>query len=155
MTGSGAVVERVEGGIAWVRPDPAGGCGRCSEPGGCGSTRLSNSLGDLFGTRSGVFPLANDIGALPGERVTITIPEGAPLRAALSSYGLGAACLLAGAGLGFWLWPGDAGAGGGAAAGLCTAILLNRGLLRSRRWRSGLKMDLAGNGACAQARSET
>ncbi len=133
-----ATVERIDRKFAWVRPDTVGGCGRCSEPGGCGAAHLT----DILGTRRKVFALPNDIGVRPGDRVTITIQEGAPLRAALLSYGLGTVCAVAGAGMGAMLWPGDAGAGWGAIAGLCCAAALNRLLPRSRRWRTGLSMGL-------------
>ncbi len=150
MIEAGATVERIDGKFAWVRPDTIGGCGRCAEPGGCGAARLTDALG----TRRKIFALPNDIGARPGDRVTVAIQEGAPLRAALFSYGLGAVCAVAGASAGTLLWPGDAGAGWGAITGLCCAALLNRLFPRSSRWRAGLSMGLMANDrACTQATS--
>lgn len=79
-----AEVIRAEGGRVWVRlSERQGGCGRCDEPGGCRSMRIT----DTFGAPRQEFSLPDASDLVPGERVRITIPDGAPLSAALLSYG--------------------------------------------------------------------
>ncbi|PKO56172.1 MAG: Fis family transcriptional regulator [Betaproteobacteria bacterium HGW-Betaproteobacteria-21] len=154
MTSVPAEVVRVDKGQAWVRiSERQGGCGRCDEPGGCRSMRIT----DAFGAPKQVFVLPDPFGLHPGDRVSIAIPDGAPLRAALLSYGLGAGLMLAGAAAGnslAGLAPGDLGAGLGALAGLGLAVMINRILARSRRWRGGLNMSLLRDQAsCAHPQS--
>lgn len=137
-----AEVVRVDGGQAWVRlSERQGGCGRCDEPGGCRSMRIT----DAFGAPRQMFVLPDPFGLHPGDRVKVAIPEGAPLKAALLSYGLGAALMLTGAAAGSALADvvsTDLGAGLGALGGLGLAVAINRILARSRRWRGGLRMSL-------------
>jgi sigma-E factor negative regulatory protein RseC len=137
-----AEVIRAEGGQVRIRlSERQGGCGRCDEPGGCRSMRIT----DTFGAPRQEFSLPDSSGLVPGERVRITIPDGAPLRAALLSYGLGAVLTLTGAALGHGVVSvaaQDAGAAAGAVAGLALAIAINRLLARSRRWRGRLGMTL-------------
>lgn len=145
-----ARVQRIERGLAWLKiSDNGAGCGRCDEPGGCRSVQITNA----FGLARDEFSLPYGEGTKVGDRVLITIPDGAALRAALASYGLGVVLLLCGAAAGSTL--GDAGAADlygalGAVAGLALALLVNRLLARSRRWRGGLRMELVAEGACAQ-----
>ena len=138
-----AHVERIEHGRAWLRlSSRGGGCGRCDEPGGCRSVQLTHVLGaprDLF-----ALPTRPDIRV--GDRVRITIPEGAPLQAALLGYGLGVLLLLIGAALGVASGDGaadDLRALVGALTGLTLSFVLNRLLARSRRWRTRLQMELS------------
>ncbi|AWI74505.1 Fis family transcriptional regulator [Parazoarcus communis] len=138
-----AEVLRVEAGRAWVRlSEKQGGCGRCDEPGGCRSMRIT----DTFGSPNQVFTLDDTLGLHPGERVRITIPDGAPLRAALLSYGLAVVLMIIGAAVG-GLFPetarADLGAGLGMLCGLGLAVFINRLLARSRNWRGGLRMTLS------------
>lgn len=80
--------------------------------------------------------------------------DGAPLRAALASYGLAALLVLAGAFMGGVIADGvaaDAHVASGVVAGLALALAVNRVLGRSRRWRGGLKLELAGVQACRHA----
>lgn len=137
-----AEVVRVEQGRVWVRlSEREGGCGRCNEPGGCRSMRIT----DAFGKPTDVFALASPLAVQAGDRVKIGIPEGGPLRAALLSYGLGAVLVLACAAAGKLLVGGaapDVGAGIGMLAGLILALAVNRVLARSRNWRKGLGMIL-------------
>lgn len=146
-----AEVLRTEGGLAWVRvTEVQGGCGRCDEPGGCRSVSLTQALGP--GARE--FALPNSIGVRPGDRVRVSMEDGAPLRAALASYGLAAVLVLAGAFLGGAIADGvavDAHVASGVVAGLALALAMNRALGRSRRWRGGLKLELAGTQACRHA----
>lgn len=146
-----AEVIRVAGGRVWVRlSERQGGCGRCDEPGGCRSMRIT----DTFGKPDDVFSLESDLGVRVGERVRIAIVEGAPLRAALLSYGLAAVMMLVGAGVGTLLVPvqTDAAAALGMVAGLVFSYVVNRLLARSRNWRKGLNMTLLPDSqACAHA----
>ncbi|ANQ84800.1 SoxR reducing system RseC family protein [Azoarcus olearius] len=125
-----AEVVAVRGGSAWVKVTRTGGCGRCDEPGGC----RSFSLDQAFGRRDALFRLPNDIDARPGDRVDVLIAEGAPLRAALRSYGLGTVAVLVGAAVGAAVGESapDLFAATGAAAGLGLAALLVR--LAGRWW---------------------
>ncbi|THF60887.1 SoxR reducing system RseC family protein [Pseudothauera rhizosphaerae] len=146
-----AVVLRIEGDQAWVRvTEQAGGCGRCDEPGGCRSVRITQ----LFKPARETFRLSNGIGAQPGDAVRICMNDGAPLRAALASYGLGAVLVVAGASLAA-LGGGDGAVLAGALGGLLLAVPANRLLMRSRRWRSGLHMAVLGaQPGCARVQEE-
>lgn len=148
-----ARVQRIDRGLAWLKiSDNGAGCGRCDEPGGCRAVRITNA----FGLPRHEFSLPYRDGTTVGDRVRITIPDGAPLRAALASYGLGVVLLLCGAAAGTTLGdPGAADLHGalGAVAGLALALLVNRLLARSRRWRGGLTMELVTEVACAQQSS--
>lgn len=77
-----ASVVRVEGDLAWVRAGGQGGCGRCEEAGGC----RSDVLGDVFGKRCREYSVENSQAAQPGQQVSIEVPDGIPLRAALLAY---------------------------------------------------------------------
>lgn len=139
-----AVVTRVEGDQAWVRvSERAGGCGRCDEPGGCRSIGLTQAL---KGPADPTFRLANLIGAKVGEPVLLRIAQGAPLRGALVTYGLGVALLLVGAACGQAIAPAGAADGFalvGAVAGLACTFAFNRVLHRSRKWRRAFEVEIA------------
>lgn len=145
MIEAAAEVLRADGGRVRVRMlGEQGGCGRCHEPGGCRSVALTQALG----TRLREFELTNTIGAVAGDRVRLVMEDGGPLRAALASYGLATVCVLAGGAAGLLLY-GQANDGAialGAGAGLLSAIAVNRMLVRSRRWRAGLRLELAKEG---------
>lgn len=146
-----ARVLRVEGRQAWLElAETAGGCGRCDEPGGCRSVQIHHA----FGLPEKVFSLPVDFPVGPGDRVVISIPDGAPLSAALVAYGLGTVLLLLGAALGSLVAPdGRADLFGviGGVAGLALAWLINRALPRSRRWRHRLRLELAPADHCVQS----
>lgn len=137
-----AVVTRAEAGEAWVRlSDRAGGCGRCDEPGGCGGASLAHALK----APRQLFRLPNGIEAEPGDRVRIRIEDGGPLRGAVLAYGLGVAMLVGGAAVGTWAAPPgqvDLLAALGAGGGLVASLLLNRLVLRSRRWSSRFAVEM-------------
>lgn len=144
-----ATVVGVSGDRLRVRIDPArGGCGRCKEPGGCGAARIS----DLFGPNRNEFELDNSIGAHSGDEVILCIAEGAPLRAALTGYGLPVGLVIVGAAVGTALAASgaeDLWAFAGALAGLVLALPLGRGLQRRGGWRSEIGLRSATNGrAC-------
>lgn len=146
-----ARVQRIEGDRAWLKViDAGGGCGRCDEPGGCRAVQITQA----FGLPRDEFVLPCEVGVSVGDRVRIRIAEGAALRAALLSYGLGVILLLAGAaaGSGFGgATNADLRAAIGGAAGLLLAFLANRLLARSRSWRNGLRMELVAEGDCVRA----
>lgn len=142
-----AEVVRVGDGRVWVRlRERQGGCGRCDEPGGCRSMRIT----DAFGKQTDVFALRSDLALHPGDRVRLSMPDGGPLHAALMSYGLAAVLVLVGAAGGSALveaGSSDAGAFAGMVAGLVLAVGVNRLLARSRRWRYRLGVSIHPDGA--------
>lgn len=150
-----AVVDRVEGELAWVRlSDRVGGCGRCNEPGGCRSTGIAYAIK----APNEVFKVPNVIDAGVGDSVSLRIHDGVALRGALLGYGLGACLLLIGAAIGNGLAPGareDIYALVGAVTGLLAAMAFNRLVMRSRGVRGGfhIEMTLAGADSC-QVRQE-
>lgn len=119
------VVQRVEGAHAWVDVSVAQGCGRCSEPGGCGGVNIARP----FGASKQVLRVLNDAGAVAGEAVGVVIDDGVPLKAALRAYAAPVLGVLAGAALGTALAPAgwvDLFAGVCALAGGGLAVLLLR-----------------------------
>ncbi len=122
------IILRLDGdhALVEVRP-PESGCGRCHEAGGCGSNLLNESLRPQ---KMNLYRLRNTIGALPGERVIIHIPEGAMLRAALLAYLFPALALILGAALGKAFFAYEAASLAGGALGLLMALALLR--LRER-----------------------
>ncbi|MDR0564792.1 MAG: SoxR reducing system RseC family protein [Azoarcus sp.] len=115
-----AIVVRAGEGKAWIRLlEQHEGCGHCNEPGGCHAPQLAG----LFRGNEKTFAINNTLGLHPEERIKIMINDGVPLRAALSSYGLGTALMLGAAALGVWLAP-AAKADLAAAAGLILGITL-------------------------------
>lgn len=149
MNEAQGVVERVEGGHAWVRlTGRAGGCGRCDEPGGCRSTGLAYALK----APSEVFAVSNSIDVRPGELVRLRLHDGAPLRGALLGYGLSIGLLLIGAALGSALAdPGaqDLTAAAGGLGGLAVAFGVNRAVFRSRTVRRAFEIEMVrGSAGC-------
>ena len=142
MIEANGVVTRLAGEDAWVRVDPvAGGCGRCDEPGGCRSIGLAYALKGP----DKLFRLRNRTGAQVGERVRVRVDDRMPLRSALATYGCGVALLIAGAAIGHSLsTPAaqDLFAAAGGAGGLAASFVLNQMLLRSRKWRHGLDVEM-------------
>lgn len=135
-----AVVVKVSDGRAWVEvSDRQDGCGRCDEPGGCRSIKMAYAVRPA----KTVFSVPDEIGVREGEAVVLRMEDGAPLKGALVSYGLGAVCLIGGAAVGHGLSSGnDLFALIGAGVGLALAVIVNRLLHRSRRWRGALKMEM-------------
>lgn len=111
-----------------VQVQRSSGCGRCNEPGGCGGAEAA---------RCSEYRVGNLLGALPGQRVLIEVPEGSALRAAGLAYGLPLAGVLGGAFVGMLLVEGDVGSVLGGLGGLVLAFGLTRwlGLSYSRRPR--------------------
>lgn len=101
-------------------------CGKCGERGGCGKPQAAPRR----------YVVRNVIGARPGDRVVVAVPDGAVLKAAALSYlmplllvigGAAAATAWAGEGL-----PAVAGAAGGLAAGLAILRMTNARLTHGR-----------------------
>lgn len=144
-----AIVVDVGDGQVQVRvSDRQDGCGRCDEPGGCRSIRIAHA----FKAPQEVFRVTDTLGLKKGDRVLVSMDDGAPLRGAIVSYGLGAVLLVVGAGLGH-MWGGvgleDVSALVGAASGLVLAIVVNRLLHFSRTWRNAMQIALVrGESAC-------
>lgn len=109
------LVRRVEGGLAWVDIERRSGCGRCAESGGCGRSCERSAA-------TYVMPAGPQIRA--GEQVFVSVPQGAPLVAALMSYGVALAALFAGAVAARVLaGDSDAAVAAGAIAGLGAAVV--------------------------------
>lgn len=150
MMETGATVVRVADGQVWLRlQQRGGGCGRCDEPGGCRSTRLT----DIFKPVGEEFCLPDALGLRVGEAVRIGVPEGAPLRAAVLSYGL-PLCLVLLIGAAFAAiapFPNsDANVLAGAVLGLVAGVFLGRRIMGGGRWFRDMGLTLRraeGNGA--------
>ncbi|QSI75765.1 SoxR reducing system RseC family protein [Niveibacterium microcysteis] len=127
-----AIVLRVEGATAVVKVGGDGGCGRCSETGGCGS----DVLGKLFGGRCSSYSVVTDRPLTPGSEVEVAVEPRAPLLAATLAYGLPLLGLLVGGAIGEQ-YVGDTGAVLGAALGLA-AFSVGAAFLARRRLAGGL-----------------
>ena len=142
------VVQKVEDGFAWVEVTPAGGCGRCHEPGGCGGVSITRALE----TSRKTYRLPNDAGCVAGEQVGVVIEDGVALRAALLTYGLPVVGVIAGAALGTTLGAparGDLGGLLGAVLGLTAGFLAGRGGWGARTSPVRLVRDGGGAGCGA------
>jgi len=94
MIETDGIVERIEGGDAWVRAAaPAPACGSCASRGRCAlPTEAAGATGRLL-------RLPNPIQARPGDSVVITAADGSVWRAAWRAYALPLLLGLASAGL--------------------------------------------------------
>lgn len=118
MIESPARIRRIEGDTAWVVSEAPSSCGACAGK-GCGSSIFAR----FWHADEAEFPVTNPIGAAAGEAVVVGLPDGALLYAAMTSYGIGLAMLLGGAGLGAYFF-GEPGAISGGLFGLILAGLL-------------------------------
>lgn len=149
MMETGAMVVRVAEGRVWLRlQQRGGGCGRCDEPGGCRSTRLT----DIFKPGGEEFCLPDALGLRVGEAVRIGVPEGAPLRAALLSYGLPLCLVLVFGAAVAAIAPfsnADANVLAGAVLGLLAGVFAGRRIMGGGRWfrDMGLTLRRAEGGA--------
>lgn len=127
----GEVVE-LDGAMARVRTRArSGGCGRCDEPGGCGSAKV----GSMFRAEHADIWVRNPVEAGIGERVLVCLDEEVSVRAALLGYMIPVVGIVIGAVAGVLV--GGTGGGDGAAllgalAGLAAGILTSRSMGRSR-----------------------
>lgn len=137
-----AMVVRAEAGHLWLRLNDRGtGCGRCDEPGGCRSTRLT----DIFKGPDGVVCVPDTLGAGVGEPVRIGVPDRAPLLGAAVSYGLPLVLMLGLGGGMAVISPfahGDANVLLGVLMGLVGGIGVGRWLMASPRWQGALQLRL-------------
>lgn len=114
MNESEAIVRRLDGDHAWL--DVRSACNACDEAGGCG---LSDGKGKLLQR------LRNDIGARVGDRVILSVPDGAVLRAVVYCYLLPLALVIFLAAVGMALAH-EPGAVIGAAMGLLSGWVVLR-----------------------------
>ena len=124
-----ATVARIEGDFAFLKlATEGGGCGRCSEAGGCSS----GVLNQVFGSACRLHKLPNPEGAAVGEEVVLVTPDGVVWRAALVLYGL--PLVLGMLGAMFNAGRGDGPALMGFGAGLVLGFLGARALVASPVW---------------------
>lgn len=102
-------------------------CHSCAARGAC---RTLGGMTDSFD-----LVVENDIGAAPGDRVALVLPESAVIKASALVYLLPAATLLAGAFCGSWLaasrgWPADPTSIAGGVTGLVSGLLATRAISR-------------------------
>jgi sigma-E factor negative regulatory protein RseC len=115
-----ARVVRLEGDLAWVRPESPSSCGACGGK-GCGSSIFVRMLHP----REPEYAVLNPISAEAGELVVVGIEEGALLRAALSGYLVPLLLLILGAVLGS-VWGEPQAVAGGLAGLVAAALWLRR-----------------------------
>ena len=133
MTEMPGVVTAIVGEQAIVEIGPrTAGCGRCHEPGCCGSPLLGKS-----GQGVRHYRLPNRVGAGIGDDVVLTLADGSLLKVSLLAYLLPIVLVLGGAAAGLLLLPqSDAasmvGAGIGLAVGLATLRLAQSRMLTRR-----------------------
>jgi len=87
------LVVSVQGDLAEVEGQPHSTCGGCAVDGACGTSLLARYLGP----KRLSLQAHNPIGAKPGERVIIGLPESALLEAAVLAYLMPLAALVGGA----------------------------------------------------------
>lgn len=120
------VITLLEGRVR-VRLDTlSGGCGRCDEPGGCRSARLTHA----FGPVRDVFELPDPTGLAThsGQTLWLELPEGGALHAALKAYTLPILMALGAAFTAHLLFSGhDLATVAGALAGLVLGLRWGRG----------------------------
>jgi len=85
-----AVVERVEGDIAYVVTESKLACQGCKSQPACGNGLLEQ----YFGQKKFVTPLSNNIGARPGQKVLLEAPSASVTKASLLIYWLPLAMML-------------------------------------------------------------
>lgn len=88
-----AIVIRLHGDEASVKPIGTGGCGHCDSEGGCGSGTLTKVF---CSNDARNFSVRNEVNAKVGDEVQISIPDGVLLRGAIKMYVLPLVLLLAG-----------------------------------------------------------
>lgn len=123
---SSGIVARVEGDYAWIDIVDGSGCGNCKSREGCGSGLLGLTA------PSRQRRLFNTIGARPGDAVTLRVPEGGVVKAALLAYLFPLTLGIAGAAGGMWLGGNDAYALIGLLAGLAGSWLALHSMTRQR-----------------------
>jgi len=133
---AGAVVRKIEGGDALVEVQEEQACGHCHESEGCGSRLLIQLLGP---GQQRIYRVRNDIGAVAGDSVIVTVPEGAVLQASFFSYMLPVALVIVGAAVASFISPNPAAADGYALAGAGIGLVIGMACLRLAQHRLGAK----------------
>lgn len=127
-----AMVISVDGDQAIVESIEGGGCGKCENEKGCGSSKLAQ----LFGNKPRRFRVRNDVNASVGTEVQVVTEEGVLLRSALLMYVLPLVFMFAGAILaGLWVAEedGDIYSALGAVTGLIISFMFVKWLSRRKR----------------------
>lgn len=142
-----ARVVAVEGGTAWLEPEPTASCGGCLSLSACGA---KGDTGARMVARR--FPMPNQYGLRPGERVMVGLPGRTVLRASATAYALPLAGMLAGGLLAQALGAGD-GLGavlllGGLASGLGLTRIVAGRLDADGGLAPRFLHRVAGSGAC-------
>lgn len=127
----GEVVELQDGRARVRAAARSGGCGRCNEPGGCGSAKV----GSMFRTEHADIWVRNELGVAVGERVLVCLDEGVSMQAALLGYMVPVVGIVLGAAVGVF-FAGTASVDGaavvGALAGLAGGVLVSRWMGRGQ-----------------------
>ena len=129
MTENDAVVTAVDGDFALIEVKAAAACGNCGDKGSCGTA-------EDWPRR---YAVRNLVGARAGDAVTVSVPDGAVLKAAVLTYLMPLFFVIGGAAAGT-AWGGEgmpavAGAAAGLVAGIATLRILNAGFARGREPR--------------------
>ncbi|MFT3850488.1 MAG: SoxR reducing system RseC family protein [Propionivibrio sp.] len=120
MADAKGIITALDGEYALVQMEDSG-CGRCHEPGGCGGV----NIGKMLCINPQVFRVLNAGQSAVGQRVSVTIPDGAVRNSALLAYGLPLLLFLLGAFVGFGA-AGDLGAVVGSVSGLVVSLPILR-----------------------------
>ncbi len=132
---SEALVRSVAGEFAIVEVEALpSACGKCGEKGGCGKAQAAPRR----------YAVRNTVGARAGDRVTLSVPEGAVMKAAVLSYLMPLVFVIGGAAAAM-AWLGDglpavAGAAVGLVGGL--AVLRSWNAWTARKSGSWLRLTL-------------
>jgi sigma-E factor negative regulatory protein RseC len=117
MSESEAIVTRVDGDFLTVEVAALpSACGKCGEKGGCGKP----PAGPRY------YAIRNTIGAHAGDRVIVSVPSGAVLKAAVLSYLMPLLFVFAGAGIANHFFGDDLAAVLGAVIGLAAGLVVLR-----------------------------
>jgi sigma-E factor negative regulatory protein RseC len=109
-------VVAVEGSVAWLEPEQAGGCGNCTSSATCGATAGLGTVAKRLEVRR--FPLASHPGLKIGDRVVVGVREGALVAAAMTAYALPLATMFAAGFLAQWWFGSDSATMAATCAGL-------------------------------------
>ena len=96
MIEEGGVVISAREGMAEVEGQRRSTCGGCAVNGACGTSLIAR----YFGSRRSLMRAHNAIGAGPGDRVVVGLPEGALLQASFVTYLVPVLAMIGGAVLG-------------------------------------------------------
>ncbi len=143
----GEVIERQNDMVRIRAAARSGGCGRCNEPGGCGSAKV----GSMFRAEDAEIWVRDRLGVEMGERVLVCLDEGVSMHAALLGYMIPVVGIVVGAILGVVLGgtaSPDGAAVVGALAGLGGGILVSRWMGRGRPVDAEPILKRAGGESC-------